>query len=126
MASAQLLSGVVSQKLAGDVIDPMYMACRFHRHGMMRRDPMFITAAGLIELEAFPTVASLVEWCQSTSFVDLTKQEQWIFEGQSNEDVHNAFERRIEDGGGVNSSMKTPEIIVALKKQRREKTRARL
>ena len=87
---------------------------------------MFITAAGLIELEAFPTLASLVEWCQSTSFVDLTKQEQWIFEGQSNEEVHSAFERRIEDGGGVNSSMKTPEIIVALKEQRRGTTHAKL
>ena len=87
---------------------------------------MFITAAGLIELESFPTIASLVEWCQGTSFVELTQQEQWIFEGQSNEDVHNAFERRIEDSGGVNSSMKPPEIIAALKEQRRGTTHAKM
>ena len=87
---------------------------------------MFITAAGLIELESFPTIASLVEWCESVSLTELTKREQWIFEGQSNEDVHAAFERRIEDGGGINQSMKTPDIIAALKEQRRRTLHAKL
>ena len=116
---------IANKALAGGATDA-YTARRFQRHSVKRRDPMFITAAGLIELESFPTIASLVKWCQSASLAELTKQEQWIFDGQSNEDVHNAFERRIEEGGGVNPSMKTPEIIAALKEQRRGTTCAKI
>ena len=41
---------------------------------------MFITAAGLIELEGFPSIESLVAWCEDASLEDLTEQEQWIFQ----------------------------------------------
>lgn len=81
---------------------------------------MFITAAGLIELEGFPSIASLVAWCEEASLEELTKQEQWIFQGMTNGEVNDAFNTRISDGGGINSSMKTPDIIAALKQERKE------
>lgn len=57
-----------------------YQREEFAKHGQKRRDPMFITAAGLIELEGFPSIESLVAWCEDASLEDLTEQEQWIFQ----------------------------------------------
>ena len=50
-------------------------------------------------------------------------EEQWIFQGMTNEEVNDAFNRRIKEGGGINSSMKTPDIIGALKEQRRAQSK---
>ena len=49
-----------------------YQREEFATHGQKRRDPMFITAAGLIELESFPSIPSLVAWCEGASLEDLT------------------------------------------------------
>jgi hypothetical protein len=99
-----------------------YQRAEFALHGQKRRDPMFITAAGLMELEGFPSIESLVTWCANVSLEVLTEQEQWIFQGMTNEEVHDAFSKRIADGGGINSSMKTPAQIGALKEQRTDAT----
>jgi hypothetical protein len=41
-----------------------------------KRDPMFITAAALMELESFPDSCSLKKWCVEVDLATLTKQEQ--------------------------------------------------
>ena len=41
-----------------------------------KRDPMFITAAALMELESFPNTSSLVTWCAQVDLPTLTKYEQ--------------------------------------------------
>ena len=41
----------------------------------------------------------------------------------TNEEVNDAFNTRIKEGGGINSSMKTPDVIGALKEQRRAQSK---
>ena len=60
-----------------------YQKDEFAKHGVKRRDPMFITCAAIVELEGFPTADSLVKWCDEQSMESLAKEEQWLFGGQS-------------------------------------------
>ena len=38
----------------------------------------------------------------------------------TNDDVNDAFNTRTTEGGGINSSMKTPDIIASLKQERKD------
>jgi 8-oxo-dGTP pyrophosphatase MutT (NUDIX family) len=91
----------------------------FEQHGIKARDPMFITAAALMELESFPSQPSLVEWCSTQDLALLKAQEQWLFAGMSQAEVDKAFKARMASNGGLNPSMKTGPAIERLRDERR-------
>lgn len=102
-----------------------YQREEFARYKKKNRDPMFITAAALIELETFPTVESLVEYSGTVSLSDLRRQEEWLFTGMTAEDVEKAFAHRAKASSGLNPAFKKQELIAQLR-QSRSSVRARL
>lgn len=95
-----------------------YQKNTFQSYGKKRRDPMFITAALLNELSAFPDSASVVAHCESVDLATLRRGEQWLFAGMDATQVAEAFEQRQMDGGGVNPSFKSAATIARLRQQR--------
>lgn len=73
-----------------------WQAAEFERLGIKRRDPMFITAATLMEIAAFPNVDLLLAYCRRMDNENMMSQElarvQWLFPGMTNEDVQSARE----------------------------------
>ena len=92
----------------------------FSKYKRKQRDPMFITAATMMELEAFPDAQSLIHHCESVDLLQLTVEEQWLFPGMRQTDVDAAFADRLSrnDSHNVNPSFKDPAIIA---RQRRER-----
>jgi 8-oxo-dGTP pyrophosphatase MutT (NUDIX family) len=101
-----------------------YQDRAFAKYGRKRRDPMFITGAVLMELEGFPSAPALVEYCAGVSLADLTREEQWLFDGMDAEAVASAFRERTEHQ--INPSFKSPEVIARLKLERRRRGASRL
>ena len=63
----------------------------FERYGVKRRDPMFMSAVTLFELEAFPNEESLMaEFPLDRSLDGMARDVQWLFTGMTNEDFENA------------------------------------
>merc|ERR1712080_515351 len=91
-----------------------YQRREFARYEKQHRDPMFITAAALIELETFPTAGSLVDYSQTVSLHAMRQDEQWLFTGMTSEDVDRAFAKRATRSSGMNPSFKRPELIAEL------------
>ena len=58
-----------------------YQRAAFRKYGRQRRDPMFITAAILMELEAFPDAGSVVEHCDQVNPAAMLESVQWLFDG---------------------------------------------
>jgi hypothetical protein len=80
-----------------------------------------------VELEGFPDEESLVKHCSSVDLTQLTRDEQWLFEGMDQAAVDAAFAtRRV--GTGINPSFKAPEVIAKLRRDRKlsKKTAAKL
>jgi hypothetical protein len=95
------MSGTVVDWLCS-VVFCLFLGCsclydqreEFERYGVKRRDPMFMTAMTLLELEAFPSVDSLARYCSTldVDMVDELKSIQWLFDGMTDEDLQNATE----------------------------------
>ena len=101
-----------------------FQRAEFAKYGKTRRDPMFITAAILMELEGFPDVPSIVDYCESVDLTALTRAEQWLFEGMDQADVDEAFARRLQQSStGINPSFKTTAILDGLRRARAERRR---
>jgi len=88
----------------------------FAKHKVKRRDPMFMTGACLIELEGFPDMSSLVAHCQSVDLAQLTREEQWIFQGMSQQEMDAAYAKRVDSTG--NPSFKSGDVIAELRRSR--------
>jgi len=87
--------------------------------GRKNRDPMFITAATLMELEGFPNAASLIRHCKSVDLARITKEEQWLFNGMTQAQVDEAFATRLTSAGArVNPSFKPPHLLAAMRQAR--------
>lgn len=95
-----------------------YQRESFRKYGKKRRDPMFISAAILMELEGFPNSKAVVDYCESVDLVALTKEEQWLFQGMDGTAVAEAFKKRM--GTGTNPSFKNPDFVAQLRSQRRK------
>merc|ERR1712228_1019685 len=93
-----------------------FQRSEFARFGKAQRDPMFITGATLMELEAFPTVASLVDYCQTVTLEEMRRQGQWLFTGMTQEDMDLAFSQRT--AGGLNPSFKSAAELGRLRAAR--------
>ena len=78
---------------------------------------MFITGAVLMELEGFPCESSVLTHCADVSLDDLTKEEQWLFDGMDAKAVVSAFAERT--AHRINPSFKSPTKIEQLKRRRR-------
>ena len=72
-----------------------------------------------MELEGFPDEESLVKHCSSVDLAQLTRDEQWLFEGMDQAAVDAAFAART-TGSGINPSFKTPDLIAKLKRDRKQ------
>ena len=92
-----------------------YQEKQFKRVGKKRRDPMFITAATLLELEAFESEEQLIRWSQHVDMDELRKDEQWLFDGMTNEDVMQVTIDRMKKNNGLNKSFKSPDDLQALR-----------
>lgn len=97
-------------------LDPLsrvndYQRDEFARYGRTRRDPMFITAATLIELEAFPDAQAVIKHCHAFNTDEALEEVQWIFEGMDSRQVAEAKETR----DGRRTVFKDPEQIAALR-----------
>ena len=93
-----------------------FQRTEFARFKRTQRDPMFITAACLMELEGFPDTASLLRHCSSVDLAALTAEEQWLFTGMDQEAVDEAFAGRVRGASAKwNPSFKPPERIAALR-----------
>ncbi len=98
----------------------------FRKYGKKRRDPMFITAAILMELEGFPDSNSLIAHCRSVDLEALTREEQWLFKGMDQQQVDDALAERLKNGKyGTNPSFKNPDVISGLRKNRNERKKLR-
>lgn len=95
-----------------------YQREEFARYKKQNRDPMFITAAALIELDAFPTSESLIQYSRTVSLDEMRKSEQWLFTGMTSEEVDKVFAARAKNTDGVNPSFKKPELIAELRRSR--------
>ena len=106
----------LSSMIPGSVVDD-FQASQFKMLGKKRRDPMFITGATLIELEAFESEADLVSWSDQLDLKALQNSEQWLFQGMNNDQVMAAFSERLKANNGSNDSFKTPKQLEALRNQ---------
>lgn len=95
-----------------------YQRDEFARYRKKSRDPMFITAAALIELETFPTVDSLMQYSETVSLDDIRRDEQWLFAGMTARDVDEASAKRAKASSGISPAFKTPDQIVQLRLSR--------
>lgn len=93
-----------------------FQRAAFVKYKLSKRDPMFITAAILMELEGFPDTQSLTAQCNNVDLQALTKEEQWLFSGMDNADVDKAFRERTLHR--INPSFKSPELIAELRAKR--------
>lgn len=91
----------------------------FAKHGIKRRDPMFITGATLFELEGYPTEQSLLDHAAEADMDALAKAEQWCFTGMTQQDLEDTFAERIANPHQVNPSFKVQSQITKLKQERR-------
>jgi ADP-ribose pyrophosphatase YjhB (NUDIX family) len=101
-----------------------YQKESFRKYGKTRRDPMFISAAILMELEGFHNSAEIVNHCNSVDLAALTREEQWLFSGMNEKEVDEAFKKRI--GDGINPSFKNPDDIKKLRDRRKGKIHSKL
>merc|ERR1712217_219206 len=62
------------------------------RLGLTRRDPMFLTMATLLEVESFPSVASLARYSSKLQPDLELRRIQWLFDGMTPEEVTNAWQ----------------------------------
>ena len=109
----------LSSMTAGTFVND-YQRNTFREFGKKNRDPMFITAALLMELEGFPDSTSVVAHCKSVDLAALTREEQWLFEGMDAKQVADAFDRRKLTGSGFNPSFKSAATIARLRRERSE------
>ena len=89
-----------------------FQQAEFARYGIKRRDPMFMTAVTLFELEAFPDEASLLEEIDGTDLDQLAAEVQWLFTGMTEEDLQGA--RQTADGGEPAQMIKDIDEVEAL------------
>jgi len=73
---------------------------------LRRRDPMFMTAATLLEVDLIQNARSLKRMSDRLTEKELANAEQWLFEGMTNEDVLRVTKRRL--SAGANPSFLTP------------------
>lgn len=98
----------------------------FKRLGIHRRDPMFMTACTLLEVEAFPDAKSLVDYCTERLSDEAgmhaeRERIQWLLDGMTNED----FIAGGRDGRGEPPEMiKSAPTILQLREQRRNRASA--
>lgn len=98
-ASAHCLS---SMSAAGVFVND-WQREMFKKYRRKRRDPMWITAAVLMELEGFPSLRSLRRYCEKTDLEALTRKEQWLFDGMDGDAVAQAFVDRLQTSGSFMS-----------------------
>ena len=93
----------------------------FTRYGIKRRDPMFMTAVTLFELEAFPNEESLLEELRGTTLDEQAAEVQWLFDGMTNDDLE--AQRRTKNGGEPKQMIKDIDEIEALRAAREQKSK---
>ena len=99
-----------------------YQQHMFRSLNIPRRDPMWITAASLMELEAHPTPSSVIAASCGMDMQALGKERQWLHSGMSDEDVQTAFVRRKQpraDGVPAKTSLRTLQDIERLRGERK-------
>merc|ERR1740123_252267 len=62
----------------------------FEQYSIKRRDPMFMTMAALLHLEAFPSAEVLKQFCDAQDKQAMLKQMQYLFTGMTDEDFRSA------------------------------------
>jgi len=100
-----------------------FQRAEFAKYGIKRRDPMFMTAVTLFELEAFPDEESLLEELEGTTLEAQAAEVQWLFSGMTNDDLEGA--RRTKDGGEPKQMIKDIDEVEALRTAREERRRGR-
>ncbi len=113
----------LSSMVPGNFVNA-YQERAFAKYGKKRRDPMFITGSILMELEGFPDLNTLIEYCATVNLADLTREEQWLFDGMDAEAVATSFRERTKHQ--INPSFKNPDAISKLKRDRRQRSASRL
>jgi len=93
----------------------------FHKVSRDRRDPMVMTGAVLAELEVFPSVASLKSFCESVNMDALRKEEQWLFNAMTDEQVNAAFDDRLGKRQAMNPSFKPLSLLKTLREEQHAK-----
>jgi len=105
-----------------DVFVNEWQEREFNRLGRKHRDPLIMTGATLIELESFPSVGDLLDFCQNVNHEQLCREEQWLFDGMTNEEVVKVFKARLGVNNTVNPSF-LPLSMVADRRAMRAKKR---
>lgn len=67
----------------------------FERFGLVRRDPMYLTMATLLEVESFPSVPSIVRYSKKMDRASELQRVQWLHAGMTPEEVYNAWNANI-------------------------------
>jgi len=91
-----------------------FQADEFRRLGLQRRDPMFLTMATLLEIDSFPSAASIGRHASTMRPDEELRRTQWLFEGMSPAEVDEAYRTPRQRTG----MFKTAEERQALRKAR--------
>lgn len=92
----------------------------FARLNIVRRDPMFLTMQTLLEVESFPSLASLARYSRGLCPEDELRRVQWLREGMSPAEVAEAWSRNIDPTDRRRAGMfRNAEERAALREARR-------
>lgn len=99
-------------------IDDWQLA-EFRRYGVSQRDFMFIVMQTCLDIEAFPSAASLIRHALADDQVDPElRLVQWLFPGMSLEEADRIFWERVQDRHRFSDASGRPSWL-ALRAQRR-------
>lgn len=97
----------------------------FHRMGLQRRDPMFLTMATLLEVDSFPSLQSLVSYSDGLDQDKEVQRMQWLHDGMSPEEVMAKFKTHNAPAQ-IMAMFRTAEERAELWQQRTKEEQARL
>jgi len=90
----------------------------------VRRDPMFLTMMSLLEVDSFPSVRALARHGASMDAESERERIQWLYPGQSPEDVATAMRKKRPAGRNGRAALwETAEDRIALFEERAEADR---
>mmetsp|Transcript_10004 Transcript_10004/g.13088 ORF Transcript_10004/g.13088 Transcript_10004/m.13088 type:complete len:353 (-) Transcript_10004:52-1110(-) len=82
---------------------------------LRKRDPMFMTAATILEVELLDCASTLKKLSESLTEDDLARKEQWLFDGMTNDDVNIVLKDRLKNG--TNPSFLVAELFEQKRKE---------
>lgn len=100
-----------------------FQAEEFARLGIVRRDPMFLTMATLLEVESFPSVSSLARYSSSLCPDAQLRRIQWLTDGMLPEEVQRAIRGSTDRREGM---FRTAEERLSLRAAREQEDAAML